>query len=361
MKKAVFIVATQYDNLGDLIINKCLIDELSKHVILYIDAANVPDKFIKELKTNPRLKFLNEDYGFSFKNITIYKFFTSYSKEFSFLFKSPGPMVYRKKSSFKSKLRSLVFKLIYRKMYSTGVKSYVIGSEITFESQELIPKFLEGNYMWEKFLVRSESNMAYLQSLGVNNAEYIPDLCFLIQEDVKTEKNRNQVGISFRDLEDDDLHANIVNSVREFVSFYLNQGLEVVFFYQVERDKAYTKALYNLFDSNKKISFIDNTILLDDIEIYENFKAVTSNRLHVLLLGFTHNTLTFPLVDDNSSTNKIKGVYSSIGSSSTPLSILTKTDLKEIDDEYQTLVKEMKSINHAQRALCKEKITAIFK
>lgn len=361
MKKAVFIVATQYDNLGDLIINKCLIDELSKHVVLYIDTVNVPDKFVKELKTNPKLKFLAEDYGFSFKNKSIYKFFKSYSKEFSFLFKSPGPMVHRKKSSIKNQLRALVFQLIYKKMYSSGVKSYVIGSEITFESNELIPKFLEGNYMWEKLLVRSESNLAYLQSLGIDNAEYIPDLCFLIKEDVKIEKNRTQVGISFRNLQDDNLHDNIVKSVREFVSFYLDQGLEVVFFYQVERDKEYTKDLYSLFDSNKKISFIDTTILLDDISLYENFKAVTSNRLHVLLLGFTHNSLTFPLVDDNSSTNKIKGVYSSIGSSSTPLSILTETDLKEVDQNSEALVKETKSINQAQRALCKEKIEAIFK
>ncbi|WP_373941208.1 hypothetical protein OEG92_15795 [Polaribacter sejongensis] len=37
--KIYFLVATQHDNLGDLLINKMLINEISKYGTVYVDAS----------------------------------------------------------------------------------------------------------------------------------------------------------------------------------------------------------------------------------------------------------------------------------------------------------------------------------
>ena len=52
--KIAYIVATQYDNVGDLLINKCLIDELSLHGKVYLDTKNVPKEFKNELLKNTK-------------------------------------------------------------------------------------------------------------------------------------------------------------------------------------------------------------------------------------------------------------------------------------------------------------------
>ena len=45
MKKILYIVATQYDNMGDLLINKCLVDELTVYGHVYLDTKKVPEQF----------------------------------------------------------------------------------------------------------------------------------------------------------------------------------------------------------------------------------------------------------------------------------------------------------------------------
>src|SRR5690606_19192631 len=82
---------TQYDNLGDLLINKCLVDELSKFGEVFIDSKNVPDEFIEKLLFETKnVRLMREITRFSFKGLGFIRlpFFRS---PFTHLFKSPGP------------------------------------------------------------------------------------------------------------------------------------------------------------------------------------------------------------------------------------------------------------------------------
>lgn len=47
-----FICASRYDNLGDLIINKLLIDELCTYGTVYVDTYHVPFHFVNYLLSN---------------------------------------------------------------------------------------------------------------------------------------------------------------------------------------------------------------------------------------------------------------------------------------------------------------------
>ncbi|WP_158976820.1 polysaccharide pyruvyl transferase family protein [Cellulophaga sp. L1A9] len=361
MKKAAFIIATQYDNLGDLIINKCLIDELTKHVELYIDTKNVSKEFINDIEKNKKIKSLKKEYKFSFKDPSFFKFIFKYKSEFSYIFKSPGPVFYRNKTSFKSKIRGKVFQIIYNQLKSSGGKTFIIGSEITIESKNLNNTFIASTKYVEKFLVRSKKNTEFLQSLDIKNSEYIPDMCFLLKN--KSEQKittKNKVGISFRNLLNEKMNDQIIETTNNFVNHYLQKDLEVVFFYQVDRDYEFTKELFLKHSTKRHVSFLEQSLDLDGINLYSEFKAVLSNRLHVLLLGYINSSLTFPLIDNNISTNKIKGVYESVGSSIIPKTFFTPEDIDKIDKDFENLSYEANSTSIFQKELCEKKISDIF-
>lgn len=361
MKKAAFIIATQYDNLGDLIINKCLIDELTKYVELYIDTQNVSKEFISAIEKNKKVKSLKNKYSFSFKDPSFLKFIFNHGSEFSYIFKSPGPAFYRTKTSFKSKVRNTIFKLIYNKLNSSGGKTFVIGSEITIESENLNNTFIASTKYVEKFLVRSKKNVSFLQSLNVKNSEYIPDMCFLLKDKhEQITKQKDKVGISFRNLLNEEMNNKIVETTNNFVEYYLEKDLEIVFFYQVDRDYEFTKELFIKHSNKGNVSFLEQSLDLDNISLYSSFKAVLSNRLHVLLLGYINNSLTFPLIDNNISTNKIQGVYDSVKSSIIPKTIFTRGDINLIDNDFKILSDEANSTSIFQKELCEKKIADIF-
>ncbi|MDX1766550.1 MAG: polysaccharide pyruvyl transferase family protein [Arenibacter troitsensis] len=361
MKKAVYIVATQYDNLGDLIINKCLIDELTRYVDLYVDSHNISDDFIKCFELNDKVNFLKKNYGFSFKDLTLLKYLLSEKIKFEYLFKSPGPVGFTKPSGINDRIRGFVFNQIFKTTRNKGCKSFVIGSEITLKNDFETKGYRKFSKYFYHHLVRSKANVDLLKSIGIDQAEYIPDLCFLLYDKISRISNRTKVGISFRDLQDDKLNENIVQSVKIYVDYYLKKGKKVVFFYQVNRDYAYTKKLFSAYKDVVGVSFIEECLSFEDIITYSDFETVMSNRLHVLLLGFIHNSLTVPLINDNASTNKIKGIYRSIGSSIEPMTFLTKNQLENFDNDLDRLLIETENINEVQNHMCKQRISEIFK
>ncbi|MEG3658575.1 polysaccharide pyruvyl transferase family protein [Arenibacter palladensis] len=361
MKKAVFLVATQYDNLGDLIINKCLIDELTKHVDLHIDTYNTSEEFIKCFESNSKVNFLKKSYGFSFKNASLLKYLFSDKVRFNYLFKSPGPIGYAKSSGIEDRIRGFVFNQIFKTAHNKGCKSYVIGSEVHLRNESEVKGYQKFSKYFYKHLVRSKANVKFLKSIGIDQADYIPDLCFLLYDKVSRNTNRTKVGISFRDLQDDKLNENIVRSVKTYVDFYLSKGQNVVFFYQVKRDYQYTKDLFSAYKGTAGVSFMEKCLGFEDIAAYSSFESVISNRLHVLLLGFIHNSMTVPLINDNDSTNKIKGIYTSIGSSTQPITMLSESQLKNSDSTLKQLMEETELINEEQNRMCKQRISEIFK
>ncbi|WP_273276721.1 polysaccharide pyruvyl transferase family protein [Maribacter polysiphoniae] len=356
--KALFIVATQYDNLGDLIINKCLIDELAIHTKVFLDLKNGNEKFTQPLLDGKNVNNLHEEYGFSFRNTSCLKYFISYKKEFNYLFKSPGPLIYKTNPSFKEKLRNKVLDLIYGFFSRHGDMS-IIGSEVSLESNKLENSLNELQKV-KNLLLRSKDNVKYLRSLNLNNAAYIPDLCFLLRNKVNPNIEKDVIGISFRDLNDPKEDRLINSTTSTLVDFYTKRGKKVVFFYQVERDRDYTFNLYKDFADYPNVSFKEECLEFDEINIYENFRVVISNRLHVILLGFIHNTITFPILNDNFKTRKIPEILESIGYSQDSYDQLTESTLEDTEVNYHKIVKKVNSINEVQLSLCKNKIAEIF-
>jgi hypothetical protein len=118
---------TQPTNVGDLVINKMMINELSKYGRVFVDCYNAPDNFRRELLSNSNnLVDVYREYGISLKKLDLLRFYRLIKKENVDLFvTSPGPIGGGRSSN---KLRSYALKLINKTIKFAGIKHYSIGN-----------------------------------------------------------------------------------------------------------------------------------------------------------------------------------------------------------------------------------------
>jgi hypothetical protein len=89
-KKIYYLLATQHGNMGDLLINKMLIDELTKYGDVYVDCAGVNDKFKEFIFKKKNVYSANDYFNASLKRISFFKVLFQ-MKEFEYFFRTPGP------------------------------------------------------------------------------------------------------------------------------------------------------------------------------------------------------------------------------------------------------------------------------
>ncbi|MFD2965379.1 MULTISPECIES: hypothetical protein [Olivibacter] len=360
-KKILFILATQYDNMGDLLINKCLVDELANYGEVYIDSKNASKEFVNILIDNPKVHQLSDISTISLKGkgLLLLPFLKNF--RFTHLFKSPGP--FGGASSLSEALRYLIFYYIFAVMKSRQCLSFLVGVDLIVKSlfdsklQKLYASVLKGIY------VRSIANRDLLQGIDILNAKYFPDLCFLMREKVILSDNRSKVGISFRDLKNDELNKVIFESVRTYSEFFIEKGFDVVVFYQVERDREFNKRLYDSINGehSDKVLFNEKCLHWNDRDFYNEFLSLISNRLHVLLLSQIYEAIPIAITDGNAKTSKIDNIYSSIGLDKLVFhSSLTFETLNKTFNESSLLVEEIKKVNYFQYNLAKDSMSEIF-
>lgn len=303
--KIYFLVATQHDNLGDLLINRMLIEEISKYGVVYVDAAGVKPSFKKKLIFGGNKDFELE-YGGSLKRVSGFKLLSVVREKFDFYFKSPGPSG-GFSMDIKSVIRTFAMAFQYTYLHKGGLCLNLIGNDILIKNK--FDKWFQNitNKTFDNYLVRSKGNRDELLGLGFNNIGFIPDVGFLY--DKSKRKVKDKVCISFRDLKDFDYNNRIILLLKEMIPHYINQGLKVFFFYQVESDYDYNLLLYKQFE-RLGVFFKKKCLKYDEIEYYDNAKFLVSNRLHVMILGLVHNCLPLLILNDDSKTTKINRILS---------------------------------------------------
>lgn len=352
-----FIVATQYDNVGDLLINKCLINELSLHGEVYLDTKNVPSSFRGLLLSDTNNVFeLREISKYSFKGKGFFSLL-KHNPGITHIFKSPGPFgTHGDKKVF---LKTLVIGLIYKLFKLKGVKSYLVGNDIHYanDMDRFCVKFFSKST--GKMLCRSHNNLEALKNIGLANVDYIPDMCFGLTPVInRNNSSKKHIGVSFRKLDDTLYHQEILNAIKNILD--TDSGIKVTFFYQVERDGAYNKELYLLFKSHDNVFFNESCLQWEDLPIYNSFDYTLSNRLHVLLLGVVHQVVPIALLNNDAKTKKINDIFDSVGLSELIFNHLNQTDFTCLVEKYPELYSLVDDIRKIQREELVKKISNIF-
>ena len=98
-----FLCLTQYVNVGDLLINKMLIDEFCRHGYVYLDCPDAPEEFRRFLLLNKNVIDINKVHKFSVRTLNFYRFPSILKKcNITHFSQSPGPI--RKKDSYANRI-----------------------------------------------------------------------------------------------------------------------------------------------------------------------------------------------------------------------------------------------------------------
>ena len=298
-----FLCATQATNLGDLVINKMLIDELCKYGYVYVDCYNIPLQFKKYILENSNVIDVYNTTGFSIKKGNIFKFCLFLKKANIKCFtQSPGPL------GRLSRRYSLYFKVISYILKCFKIRYYLIGNccSAAIASNER----LSINYA-NAYYLRSKSSLKYLINCQIKNVAYIPDLAFLYRDKAIISQENKIATLCFREVKSD--YNSFIEWLKQIISLLKIRGYNIEFIYQVYKDKDFTyKIQEDISKRFKNISLAENITWYDNLCYYSGKTIIISNRLHSLLLGAIHNAIPIAFCDNSPEFLKIKDVYDSI-------------------------------------------------
>lgn len=356
MKRILYIVATQYDNMGDLLINKCLVDELAKYGKVYLDTKNVPQAFKAVLLEHPNTNELSEISNISLKGKGIFSSIFSRKFKFDYVFKSPGP--FGGSVTLNEKVRAFLFYIIFFTMKLKGANSVLIGNDFILSSNfdnwiaKLYSNVIKGIY------VRSKENVSILQRIGLSNVDYSPDMCFMMNVEIR-DVQKNKVGLSFRDMGDEP-NKKIKESVKIFVEYFSNKQVNIDFFYQVERDREFNQQLFYEFKT-PFTHFREDVLKWDERSYYHDKILLLSNRLHVLLLGQVFECIPMALEFNQLKTLKIRNIFNSIGMEDQIYDEISMNQLKILFTDIESQQFKLRQVNHKQKDVFNKRLAHIFK
>jgi hypothetical protein len=350
MKKILYIVATQYDNMGDLLINKCFVDELASYGSVYLDTKKVPAPFKAVLLEKENVHELSEISSISLKGFGLFRIPFAKNQKFDFLFKSPGP--FGGSHTANQKIRAWLFYLIFLFYKGKGTKSFLMGNDFMLQTpfdSKIVKKYskvLSGMYL------RSEKNVMQVKDLGVPNVAYSPDFCFMMN--VQSDVAKIRVGVSFRDMGETD-NLRIIKAVERYVKYFLSQGYAIDFFYQVERDRNFNLALYDAV-SGPNVFFRNGVLKWEERDFYADKLFLLSNRLHVLLLGQMYAGIPLAFILGHANTQKIHDIFHTVGLQELLLDEIKVNQLEEFHRSQQELQQRIKEVNNEQKQIFKSRL-----
>lgn len=351
-----FLCSTQYTNVGDLLINKMLIEELSKYGKVFVDIYNKPKKFQQALIGNsPNIINL-----YNYNNLTMRKFnpfkFYNYIKhnDIKLLTTNAGPLGVNSKFDY----RTFFINLIFFYIRLLGVQIYLIGRCCSSAIKQNL-KVHKGST--KKIFVRSLSSVDYLKKNHIIDAEYIPDLAFLYSYkiDIHTICKKRIVAFSFRESSNED--NRFYTWIETIINYYKSHGYQIILFYQVSGDKVFMQSLNNYLRDDE-VLFVENQLDYYSLSFYKDIDIVVSNRLHCLLIGACYGCIPLAELDDNFLTSKIKDVFRSSFSEEYKNFIDCNNGLDKVKnlvdnyDFYYSYIKEMVKKN---AEICQETIKKI--
>jgi hypothetical protein len=296
MYRIAYLLTTQFENLGDQIINRILLHKLSRYgqVTVFVDPQREAEarSFIDVDASYAPLHEYRDNAGFDY------------------VFTVPGEMSFRRITPISIIRRAVRQRLVRRK-----TKKICIGISFT-PSTTFLKRIAIRQMLKDHFLVGARNQNTYMFLLRESRVPYVvaycPDIFFGCQEILSdlapTANNDPYIVLSFREpCEDcsvnDQYLVDIERRIHEITTSAIEQGVGVVLSYQVEFDRAFCRRLFAKLDDsyrNAHISIIDHRLEFTEAQqLYSRAAVVYTNRLHVFLFSLALQTSTYIVSDKN--------------------------------------------------------------
>lgn len=310
-KQAFFFIETQFDNLGDALINRELIKLMAKHSDVTLGLSKVPDDFYEMIGRDVLAAHIKD--RTSGRSLFLLKVLQRALRgESCFVFLSPGGWIGELDG--RLNLRSWLHTALYYLLSFVGVRVCQLG--VSYE--DLGPKLKlllwgRSGAMFRHF-ARDEGSRREAERAGVRIDGLCPDLAFHAFASDSRGDGAQGITFSFRADQYPEQMDDIKALVRSCLSG-LDDNLPVHFVAQVKKDRQANKDLAQWAQEycGRMASYDDGSSRIQDAEnFYRRSRVVVSNRLHSLLLaGSVGNAMIAAPISEHN--KKIRALFSDVG------------------------------------------------
>lgn len=285
---------TQYENLGDEVINGLLVRELARRMPVTALADGVPDWYLRQFKTH-----IDQGAAVTFETSAA-RFYTRLAlagakPQASYLFLSPGDTTSR---SEKFNARDFLMRGLAR---LPGLRLANVGASFSALSAARA-KILSSSLKRGGPLTVRDHRSAALAARDGLKLPVVPDLAYLLGR-----KNSGRADKALISLRAADPASFTGTAVLDLVQIARDAGLEPVITWQVARDRDYCRALAESL-GGQFVDFVGARPTLGEVAaLYQQCRIVFSNRLHVLLIAAAFGAIALPLIGKAEA--KVRGVF----------------------------------------------------
>jgi polysaccharide pyruvyl transferase WcaK-like protein len=315
MKISFFSIKTQFENVGDALINREMIRLALCNGDAVVDVSRCPPEFALLLDprgdTSGRITWIKSSEAL-FRRMLAERV----RGNECYYYISPGGYLGERKGA--QYAAGMMNTAALRMMKTIGVRIIHIG--VSYE--RLGPwhtRLLRGRTrLIASHFTRDTESAAYARSLGLRVDDVMPDLAFGAYGNLPvSEAARTEVAFSFRTDQSPTMRSQLSELVMQ-LSAALPTTIPFRFVCQVERDASFLRELAAA-TTMRPASFHDVSANIDDcMRQYDTCTHIVSNRLHALLVGLLRGARPVPLVDA-AHNQKIIGIFSSLDPSIAPI------------------------------------------
>jgi polysaccharide pyruvyl transferase WcaK-like protein len=302
-------IKTQFDNVGDALIIRELINNLARRATVHLDLSRCPKEFIENIGIGQ-----NRQIFLSAGPVALLwqLLFSRLKGEQTFYFLIPGGMNGEK--SLKSYLFGNIFNIALALLKIIGVSVCQIGISYEKIGRRHASLLRKRTKILSHHYVRDTGSLEYARSIGLTVSGVIPDLAFsLFGSPVKTDIPRETLAFSFRFDKDKQLKGNMETAI---ATFCRNQPAHRRFRFvaQVARDKTQLEeiAASMALEFPGRVEFVPSWNDIDTCrDVYRDCEAIYSNRLHALLMAASAGCKPVAVVDSQKDP-KIIGIFNDL-------------------------------------------------
>lgn len=300
---------TQFENTGDVLINRTLIDFLREYGKVKCNCSTkIPEEFLKELDIREEEKLICKG-SMHYAWLVLKSSFQRKKGDCIYLVSGLGHQWGGNRKVYCKNVISGILFAIFKAM---GVRIIKIGFSIGPVTKQLAATERFRSNFISHYYVRDQKSYELCKEIGINKAMICPDMSWLYERKlVKEFNNGNEVCVCLRESILNETNPQYISAmfrkieeVLEIAGRKIGDDMKVFFFYQVKRDSAFAKQAYEHFKDKYDCVFIKEQVTIDTASThYARFRYVISNRLHSLLLGYKYGTMPIAVID---SQNHIK-------------------------------------------------------
>jgi hypothetical protein len=291
-----FSLDTQFENLGDEVINSLLLREIAQRDALELLVGNAPDWYSANVaqaigRTAHEVKFVRNRKQYM-RNFLLGSLFPPGNT----MLLSCGDVSPRKPNTQRARMMNFLSRLPFLNVAQIGASRLNVVETDKLWLQRAARRSA-------KFSMRDAYSVQTLKAAGVDALMH-PDLAFLLE--FKNAGGGDKALFMFRESDADD--AEVAAQLPMLTTKARQLGLTPVFGWQVARDEPYNRRLADLVQAD--VFALPGNMeerLEPTLECYDHVAMIVSNRLHGLLLAASRGALPVPLLSDKE--RKVRGVF----------------------------------------------------